>query len=274
MLDESRWSPWYSHCSKERVRFLREAGLYRIRRIGNRELDYVGETSSLRDRINTFRRCLRQKDMPYNDPHTAGPGLWALLQDDGRDSEFSFLCLGPSQAERRFRKGLECLVIWRHRQDVGQSPTLNFGRMPVGWTKSSGRAKGVRGYRESGDQRVSDRVDVISDDSDPRSNVWHGLTWLGEEMLTSSVQSVGVYRASEASGDRLTYIGQSKNVASRIRNHKSNARFSETLRWDWVDTPDLDKTERLELENDLIASHVSTFGEPPLAQFVDFLVGH
>jgi hypothetical protein len=41
-------------------------------------LDYIGQTGvSLRRRLGMLKGGM---EMPYRDPHTAGPGLWALRQ--------------------------------------------------------------------------------------------------------------------------------------------------------------------------------------------------
>ena len=57
-------------------------GLYRIRRVGLPHWDYVGQTGvgrmNLRRRMAMLRGIYADQ-MPYRDPHTAGPGLWALL---------------------------------------------------------------------------------------------------------------------------------------------------------------------------------------------------
>ena len=52
-------------------------GLYRIRRAGRDDLDYIGQTGlRLRDRLAMLRGIYRDK-MPYRDPHTVAPALWA-----------------------------------------------------------------------------------------------------------------------------------------------------------------------------------------------------
>jgi hypothetical protein len=106
--------------------------LYRIRRVGLRHWDNIGQTGS--GQMNLRRRMAMLKgvyaeQMPYRDPHTAGPGLWALRQQSGEPLEVSFR---PVDAPTPWRKGLEAVVIAIHRQDHGRSPALNFGRMPAG----------------------------------------------------------------------------------------------------------------------------------------------
>jgi hypothetical protein len=67
-------------------------GLYRIRRLGREELDYIGQTGmgtmTLRKRLGMLRGVYGEL-MPYRDPHTAGPALWALYHQSGEEFEVS-----------------------------------------------------------------------------------------------------------------------------------------------------------------------------------------
>jgi hypothetical protein len=58
-----------------------EADLYRIRRAGIEGWDYIGQTGTGQMNLRLRMRMLKgiyADQMPYRDPHTAGPGLWAL----------------------------------------------------------------------------------------------------------------------------------------------------------------------------------------------------
>src|SRR5262245_37232738 len=65
-------------------------GLYRIRRAGHADLDYIGQTGAgtmtVRKRM-AMLRGVYGPEMPYRDPHTAAPALWALLQGTGEPFE-------------------------------------------------------------------------------------------------------------------------------------------------------------------------------------------
>jgi hypothetical protein len=74
----------------------------------------------------------------------------------------------------------------------------------------------------------------------------------------------------------LVYIGQGR-FGDRINNHLAKGNnpghvqrefFSEDLTWSWVSLPNVHRTQLLEVENDLIASHVFIHGHPPEAQFL------
>ena len=73
------WTSWiaFSHPSSF-IQLPSAAGLYRIRAVGIGELFYIGQTGrNLRERLGDLRRNTMQTQMPFNDPHTAAPSLWA-----------------------------------------------------------------------------------------------------------------------------------------------------------------------------------------------------
>ena len=77
-------------------------------------------------------------------------------------------------------------------------------------------------------------------------------------------------------GEGLVYVGQGR-ISARVKSHVAKGEdpdhsqrrfFAGNLTWDWVDLPEIDRTQLLELENDLIASHVRVGGRIPSAQFL------
>ena len=94
-------------------------GLYRIRRVGRTELDYIGQTGAggmtLKKRLGILRGVYAA-EMPYRDPHTAGPTLWALRHANGGEFQISVV---PIVGETPWRKGLEALAISLYREEYG-----------------------------------------------------------------------------------------------------------------------------------------------------------
>jgi hypothetical protein len=219
-------------------------------------------------------------EMPYNAPHTAGPGFWALRQDHDCEFEVSVVEVPGGVA---VRKGMECLIISEHRVEHGRSPTLSFGRMPDGWTKSSDNTARLvaagrrhRGQRDSNALRVLDAPPPLSLIDDPRAGSWLGHQWTSAAETSPSANSVGLYRSIRLDGEGLVYVGQGR-IAARVNSHVAKGEdpdhsqhrfFAGNLTWDWVDLPEIDRTQLLELENDLIASHVHVYGRTPSAQFL------
>jgi hypothetical protein len=62
----------------------------------------------LRKRLGMLRGVYDEV-MPYRDPHTAGPALWALYHQTGKDFEVSIV---PVEGSMRWRKGLQALAIF------------------------------------------------------------------------------------------------------------------------------------------------------------------
>jgi hypothetical protein len=66
--------------------------------------------------------------MPYRDPRTAGPVLWALYHQTGEDFEVSVV---SGERSTPWSKGLEAPAIALCPQEQGHSPTVGSGRMPA-----------------------------------------------------------------------------------------------------------------------------------------------
>ena len=283
----SSWSDWYPLRGIGRERAISpKAGLYRIRRVGRESLDYVGQTGvSLRSRLGMLSGVYRD-DMPYGDPHTAGPALWALRDALGCEFEASVTVFEGSAPER---KALECLAISQHRLAYGTSPTANFGRMPDGYRKSSGNNRALvdAGKRFRGGADPSATPSPPSEEvhgdltSDPLSLQWLGwdwTPWADVEDANVNPASVGLYRLRNraVSDAELAYVGQGR-IASRVAAHTAKGRrldhtqsfwFGHGLEVSWAVVAEFTPTLLLEHENDLIASHVLVFERCPLAQFL------
>ena len=121
-------------------------------------------------------------------------------------------------------------------------------------------------------------------DGDPCGKEWCGHQWsswvpLETRTRVALVPAVGVYRIRGAD-ERIVYIGEGL-IAARLREHERSARTAtspqgralaaaQPLACSWVVNADWKAHQRLELENDLIASWVLVTGSPPSAQFQAF----
>ena len=285
------WSPWSPLDVAGRNRQLPATpGLYRVRVSGTDLPVYIGQTGrSIRERLGMLRGAYAEQ-MPYNDPHTAAPALWALRHRDGVDFECS---AAPVDGDRRARMGAEALAISMHRVDHGGSPIANFGGMPEGYRKSSGNNAGLvaagKRFRGGPDPTVTSTPPSVPvpgrlDDS-PGTHRWLGLSWSSWTPLELFAGTggrdlqpgTGLYRIRHVgAGNHLIYLGQG-DIASRLRTHAAAAADANHRKHAWLRSPsetswtELDGAPTralLELENDLIASHVLVSGEPPAAQFL------
>jgi hypothetical protein len=276
------WSPWLPLEGAARdVRIPREPGLYRIRSVETGRLLYIGQTGrTLRERLGALRGVYGEL-MPYNDPHTVGPALWAHRIETGETFEVSVAVLTVDRADRMGREALE---ITKQRMIDRVSPAYNFGRMPHGWVKSSGNnrrlveaGKRFRGHRlsDAGIAALPPDESVAPPDTlegDPHGGDWLGLDWRSADVAPPGRDDVGVYRIGARRGEPLDYLGQGL-VAHRLHRHAAGwaldlaAESDGSGVWDWVALAHGTRG-LLEVENDAIASHMVVFARPPRVQFV------
>ena len=255
-------------------------GLYRIRSVQTGRILSIGQTGrTLKERMGALKGVYGEV-MPYNDPHTAGPALWAHRIEFGETFEVSVAVLDGDRADRMGREALE---VTKQRIIDGCSPAYNFGRMPRGWVKSSGNNRRLaeagrrfRGYRLS-DQEIAalppdeSVAPHVSLEGDPRGADWMGLAWRSADVSSPGRDDVGVYRIVSSPWGGLDYLGQGLIVA-RLRTHASSwahdlaAEGGLRAPSGWAVLV-LAPRQLLEVETDLIASHMAVFGSPPRVQF-------
>lgn len=282
-----RWSDW---CPLRGIgrdpRIPSEPGLYRIRAVGSAGIDYIGQTGgSLRGRLGMLNGIYRE-EMPYRDPHTAGPALWALLQLTRCEFEASVTVVPGATP---WRKAVEAAAITLYRAEAAASPTANFGRMPPGAVASSGNnarlvkaGKRFRGRLDPGASPPAPSLPVLGHlTDDPLTPDWFGLPWSTwepvQEAASARRRASGVYRIRQPHVPGvLAYVGQGL-IASRLVAHARKAgvqdarqslHFSGRIEASIARLEHMPRTQLLELENDLIAAHVLGTGKPPSAQFL------
>jgi hypothetical protein len=268
-------------------------GLYRIRRLsGNDIIDYIGQTGigtmHLRKRL-AMLKGLYAEQMPYRDPHTAAPALWALRDSQACSFEVS---VSPVSGSTQWRKGLEALAISLYRQERLQSPTVNFGRILEGYRMPSSNSKKLvaAGKRFLGGVTAEHHTHHLAGVppmggliGDCQSGDWSGHLWsdwqpLSMSMSSNSRQSLGLYRLRDRAEPGLLYIGEGA-IFNRFRSHGRKARNpqdepgrifaqAKSLECSWVVNNAWLAHQRLELETDLIAAHVLTTQSVPRAQFL------
>jgi hypothetical protein len=278
------WSPWVPLQGAGRDPTIpTRPGLYRIRSVETGRILYVGQTGrSLRGRMSQLNGVFGDV-MPYGDPHTVGPALWAHRVDTGETFEVSVAVV---EGEKGERLGREALEITKRRMIDGHSPAYNFGRMPRGWIRSSGNSqklvaagKRFRGRRMTAAELAALPPDPsvpppVTLDGDVRARDWMGLAWRSAEREAPQRDDRGIYRIGQRRTGPLDYLGQGL-VKARWEQHAKGwaldlaaERTGDSGRsvWDWSRL-DLSARQLLEVENDLIAGHVHAFARPPRVQF-------
>lgn len=274
----ANWSDWGTlHPDGDHLSVLpTDAGLYRVRHPSRSGLAYIGETGrSLRGRVRALARGAFAEEIPYRDPHTAAPCLWAIQQDVGDQLEVSVAA--PSfAADKQARKAFEAALIAVYRREVGESPTANFGRMIEGYEQSSYRSDGIRGGPLAPGETESNTEGGVGPlDWRPRDDVvaadWMGLDWSAPQVLDSADSLIpetdGLYRIwRDDAAPPLEYIGQSSNLRSRLYRHRRNRDAELLFTYSILDRHDA-QHKRAEVETELIGAHWLAVGASPRRQF-------
>jgi hypothetical protein len=282
-VPEFPWSPWIDlYGAQINSQSPKVEGVYRIRDRNTSSILYVGETRNLRRRFSHLQTTY-SAEIPYADPHTATPALWAYLQDNETELDISFIVI---QGVRAKRMTIESAYIAILRHEAGDTPMANFGQMPNGWTKSSGNStklvelgKRFKGHRNQDVIRTPSMPSLLDLSNSPLDHSWGNLQWSNWEEFPKALppQSVnGLYRISRPDAEVLSYIGQGK-IRARIKAHSSkygidghaqSHEFAPGFLTSWVSVQVTHPRQLLEMETDLIASHYISFNAGPTAQFI------
>ena len=209
------WTTWISFLDRSSFQaFPTLPGVYRVKPVGSDELFYIGQTGrTLRERLRSLIRNTLQDSMPFNDPHTAAPSLWAWRDAAGITFEASAT---PTGLPGRQREGLESCLLWLYRLTKGESTACNHGRFHPRYHKSRNRGSGQRGGRlPPGQTNPAGGVSLrpLQLEGEPTSNNWMGLNWqelckMTPRNVNTLLERKGIYRII---GDNLLYIGQTTN---------------------------------------------------------------
>ena len=254
-----------------------EPGLYRVRHDAFDQLVYIGETGrSTRGRVGALARGTFAEEMPFRDPHTAAPTLWAIREEHGPAFELSWTT--PKLATgKQARKGIEAALIALHRQATNRSPVANFGRIIPGY-KQSGYSRDGEESR-GGPLAVSETEPNAAVGAPPPSWIapevvtgpdWLDLGWAApvslKEVAEQAPTAAGIYRLWKNEDERLTYVGESQGLRARLKTHRRT--YDTGLLACYATLPDRTrKHELLEIETDLLGAHWLATGTAPLEQF-------
>ncbi len=261
-----RWTPWVPFSQEDFSVIPTYAGVYRVRPRNGHTLVYIGQTGrSLRGRLMTLRNYTMRRQMPYNDPHTAAPNLWAWRISDGMEFECS---AAPCHFSKRKRLGVESYLLCQYRLERGGSPLCNLGRFHPKYSRPGNRSTGRGGLKlpkaKSNPAGGVSAPPLQRKGSPPDAN-WMGLKWVSAEGQATA--GAGLYKVLDSRRRALVYIGQSKNLRARLLAHRSSKRWAREGSI-WVAIPRVMKLNhhRLELENDLLGSFYELFKDVPKYQ--------
>jgi len=204
--------------------FSTDEGLYRVRHPARPGLEYIGETGrSLRGRVRALAHGAFAEEMPYRDPHTAAPCLWAVQQEEAEKLEVSVTT--PTLAEdKQSRKAFEDALIAVYRREMGESPTANFGRIIDGYRQSTYRSGEERGGPLEPGQTECNTEDGVgpldwSRSSDVLSEDWMGLLWSSPRPLADADTRFRRTMGCTGSGARARHRRWSTSGRVRTSSH-------------------------------------------------------
>lgn len=265
-----KWSPWIRlrANTSERSVISRAQGVYRVRAEGHEPIIYIGQTNDMKRRTASLANHSHKEKMPWDDPHTAAPNLWAWRQEERWEYEVS---VATSNLSRPDRMALECYLLWKYRVERGESTLCNHGRFHPLYTKSSNRKKGITG-RKLPENKTHDKwgksYPPLPAWKNYNASDWMKLDWSKPKALSQSrmdTDKTGIYKILALTKDELQYIGETTNLGKRFNSHKR--RFPET-RFSYVELPrETSDFQRLEIENDLIGHHYENELKSPVYQF-------
>jgi len=272
------WSPWIPFTAeKHEFRAIPgEPGVYRIRPAGRDFLMYIGETSrTLHQRLSELRQNLRRNDlMPWSDPDISAPALWAWRDAEAYDYECSAAPLDASPAGRR---AMESFLLYRYRQETGESTPCNFWRFHPRYRRSTNKNGGHRGGRLADGQKDnptgSASLPPLCPAGRDGEEGWMGLAWSEKKMLDEGFvgcvpASPGIWLLSDGATGEVLYIGQSMDIHDRLESQCRKDRngrivqFSYHVPEKWVFPHNL-----REMETDLIGNFFEQHKKAPEFQF-------
>ena len=247
------------------------AGIYRVRIVGiNERLAYIGQTGrNLRERTRALGLHTHRAQAPFNDPHTAAPGLWVWRVEEGYAYEVSVTSTTGDKADRL---GLEDCLLWHHRVALGASTLANYGLFHPDWVRPTNKAKAVAlARRATAVPGAMASVSPLTGPSGaPEASDWMGLPWSASSPLTSAgarqaSAGPGVYRIVDTSG-AVVYVGESGQVSKRLVQHARKSGAG-AMSFAWVDLPGQADHQRHEIESDLLGAFYEGQGRPPSHQY-------
>jgi len=266
------WSEWVPFDGGRFDSLTKGPGVYRVRIPGQPFLAYIGQSGrDVRSRLQSLRTNAASELMPYDDPHTAAPSLWAWRDARG----YTYECSGaPASPDKRERLALESWLLWNHRLAYGRSTLCNHGHFHLHYLKSANRKSGRRGGLKI---EIADFALDIQPSlpplllcAAPTDSNWMGLTWSDWAALQDRhhPSNPGLYRLRSQGSNDLLYIGETNSLASRLRTHEKKSTSLEQLEVSYSIQPmTISKCGLHELENDLIAGYYDVRKTLPSLQF-------
>jgi hypothetical protein len=252
-------------------------GVYRVRltsvgAAAAEQLAYIGQSGRVQRRLaSDLRRPVLGSEMPWNDPHTAAPALWAYCVENGAEPCVSAASAPEDTAQRR---GLEDALLWHHRQASGRSTLCNYGRFHPQYRRPGNKDSGreMKRLEEPTPEANGPCADPLPLEGKPTGGDWMSLGWSTPASLTTETAGKqptgpGIYRIFRLGAGSLMYVGETSSLRRRLRSHSRREwRLGAQVSVATVGESASDY-QRKEIESDLLGGHFEQTGVPPKHQY-------
>ena len=176
------------------------------------------------------------------------------------------------------RRGMESFLLYKYRQERGESPLCNFGRFHPRYRKSTIRKEGLRGGKLAEDQKDNPAgfpsIEPLEAIGKPGDSDWMGLEWTDREPLAAGKcpgrsQRVPACTCSRMPGRRRSCTSASQRMLRNVcSTHSRKTWEGRTLQFSYqiIGQSVLPHNLR-ELETDLIGNFFEHFRKAPEFQF-------
>lgn len=261
--EEIEWSEWHPVLpTKELGGVCRGPGIMRISHTDVSGIHFVGHArTNLQQRVRRLGYELRNSEMPYSDPFSAAPCLWAMKNEVG--GRFFVSWCSATDADQA--KLLEDIYITLYRRATSQSPTANFGRMYSSYSKSTNKEAGVQGAKGASPPRNSpigsEKLD-LSEIQPVTGENWLGVSWEGPMELFpdelaglsySFPKESGIFRVWKQGENVLEAVGTANRLESGLPEAAPDDEEDMRVSFQTIDFES--RGERAEMESILAGVH-------------------
>jgi hypothetical protein len=172
---------------------------------------------------------------------------------------------------------MESFLLYRYRQEHGESTLCNFGRFHPKYRKSTNRKENKRGGKLDASHKDNPAggpsMPPLSVKGTPGDREWMGLAWSGKMPLDGKaigavLSAAGLYLLFERDSGDVIYVGQSADCAKRLRTHAMKFLDQEDLMFSYyIVEKSLLPHNLKEWENDLIGNYFEVYRKAPKYQF-------
>jgi hypothetical protein len=244
-------------------------GVYRIRRAREtKRLAHIGQTGrTLQKRVTELTKSAHQDECPYNDPHTAAPHFWLMTRFEGAQLEFSCAPVAGDQATRR---GIEDVLLWRHRLKNRCSTEANHGRFYPGWSRPSNKKEGRKaaplpGGRQGPNFDISASA-LEGNDCILSASWWSHSAFSEVRALPNEAAIYCVFDGAAIERGPL-YVGETFKLKNRAMSHQRSRWPAASPTFAYRIYPGAPKHFLHELECDLLGWHFWRSRSAPCCQY-------